>query len=165
MGSIPPLELDEVLLRRVPPSRPECRTIEIRPDGSERVTSVVMSPRSHEEALSCSRLRFTTPLDLLANLRQMSPPIDPTGWKVCCLFVSDIQQIEDGPHGRLEVLADPRLEPPVDLGHCGIYGAQRTACPRNKLTKKRLADAARILTPTQMETLHSGSTREEILRS
>ncbi|MFV0445063.1 MAG: hypothetical protein ACK5Q5_15925 [Planctomycetaceae bacterium] len=82
MGEVPPLDPDEILLRRIPPSRPENKTVDVDADGTERAARNVMSPRKSrktgefEQGLSCSRLRLTSPRELLAALGDR----DPSGW-------------------------------------------------------------------------------------
>ena len=162
MESVPPIEEDEILLRRVPPSTPTMRLVELRSDGTERVASVIMTPRKDrltgacEEALSCSRLRLISPMQLLENLKVGKPPIDPTGWRICYFRVADIRKVEDGPRGCLEVRADPRTAPPIDLGHCGIYGADGQPCPSGKSTTRRMAEVTKLLTLEQVSRIQAG---------
>lgn len=162
MESVPPIEEDEILLRRVPPSTPTMRLVELRSDGTERVASVVMTPRKDrltgacEEALSCSRLRLISPMQLLENLRDGNPPIDPTGWRVCYFRVADIRRIGDGPQGFLDVRADPRTSPPIDLGHCGIYGSNGQPCPKGKSTVRRMAEVTQLFSEDQVSRIQAG---------
>lgn len=162
MESVPPLADDEILLRRVPPSTPQFTTIQRTSDGSERPTSSSMTPRKDsdtqevEVALSCTRLRLTSPRRLLDQLSEEDPPIDPTGWSVCWFRVADVIRIQDGENGNLEVHPEPREECPIDLGHCGIYGASRKPCPSSKSTTRKLAKIARVLTPDQVTLIRAG---------
>ncbi len=157
MSSVPPLAPEEFILRRVPPHF----DIMTLADGSHRPPSNAMMPRklrdgSVETALSCSRLLLTTPAELLSQLQLMEPSIDSTGWKVCYLRVSDVNGIRDGDNGYLSVVTDPRYDIPVDLGHCGIYGANQQPCPRTKIAAKKLAAIARILTDKQVCSMPRG---------
>lgn len=68
---------DDVLIRRIPPSRPGFESITPRSDGGYRASSPMMATRDDEHSLSCSLLRLTPPARLLEDLR--SDGIDPTG--------------------------------------------------------------------------------------
>lgn len=70
----------------------------------------MMSVRNSEDALSCSLLRLTSPVQLLEHLR--SQQIDPIGWQVCAFLVGDVQSLE------FEVEFSPIAG--GDIGHCGI---------------------------------------------
>jgi hypothetical protein len=153
---VPPIDPDEILLRRVPPSSPSNRTVVQTEDGVERPASNTMRPRDDEHALSCSRLLLTSPGGLLRQLAEFKRPIDPAGWRVCWFRVRDIEAIQDGDNGHLVVTTDPRTDPPADLGHCGIYGSAGGPCPRSKGAAKRLAEAARLLTSEQVASLKAG---------
>ena len=157
MDSGPPLDPDEILLRRIP--APLDRNSKLLEDGSRRPNSNCMAPREDsktrriEEALSCSRLRYTSPKSLLDQLQMLPTPIDPTGWSVCWFRVSDLVKIEDGDRGLLEVHPDPTE---LDPGHCGIHGPDGSPCPRTRATSRHLAKIARILTPEQVANIQPG---------
>ncbi len=155
MGPGPAINADEILLRRVrPPLDERCKALS---DGSRRPNSDVMACRSDEVALSCSRLRLTSPRQLLDQLRQMSDPIDPKGWGVCWFRFSDVVQIADGEDGHLEVWIEPTQ---IDLGHCGIYASNGRPCPNTRSARRKLALIARLLSDEQIKLLQAGDTIE-----
>ena len=153
---------DDIVIRRVPPSRPDFVTHDFDECGIERPTSSATRPRQnratkeYERALSCSWLKMTSPAELLANLRRLKDPIDPTGWRICCFRVGDIEELGDGSGGFLKVRHEPELAPPVDLGHCGIYGSDGRPCPHSKGTMSRLAKIGRMLTEEEVVNTKAG---------
>jgi len=126
------IEDDEVLLRRIQPSSSGVETICERSDGGRRATSAAMSTRKGEDDLSCSRLKFTSPHQLLDDLR--SDGIEPSGWHVCKFRVSDVKELD------LEIAFTPNDRDP---GHCSITAENGLAFPNNKAQK--LAKRTRIL--------------------
>jgi hypothetical protein len=162
MAGADPLDINEILLRRVPPDRPGFQTTSTTSDGSKRPSSGTMKPRRNdvtqevEVALSCSRLKLTSPAQLLQQLLQLPDPIDPAGWSVCWFRVADVLRIADGANGFLEVHAEPRTEPPADAGHCGIYGHGQQPCPSTDSAARKLAKIARILSAEQVASLQAG---------
>lgn len=138
---------DEVILRRVPPSTPDVvSTKACPPTGRLRATSIRMSTFPGEEGLSCTRLRQTSPQELLADLR--NDLVDPTGWYVCRMFVSEVRSL------GLEVIHKPTDRDP---GHCEILGKSQSttlAFPNNK--SQSLAKRTRILTASEVVTLKAG---------
>lgn len=119
---------DDIVIRRVPPSRPDFVTHDFDECGIERPTSSATRPRQnratkeYERALSCSWLKMTSPAELLANLRRLKDPIDPTGWRICCFRVGDIEELGDGAGGFLKVRHEPELAPPVDFRYRYHWG-------------------------------------------
>ena len=153
---------DDIVIRRVPPSQPNLVTHYFDERGIERPTSLATRPRRNQEtkeyesSLSCSWLKITSPAELLGHLRQLKNPKDPTGWRVCCFRVGDIELLGDGSGGTLKVRHEPELTPPVDLGHCGIYGSDGRACPRSNGVINRLAKIARMLTEEEVANTTAG---------
>ena len=146
---------DEVLLHRVPPTRPDFVTIKVS-GGCERVSSVTCCPRrkedgTYEYGLSVSRLSVTAPSEVLAALKRAERPKDPSGWRVSAWTAAAIRAVgSDLPPGRqelpLEILVDPTE---VDPGHCQIVGADGLPCPRQEAVVKRLARVA-VLLPAEL---------------
>jgi hypothetical protein len=135
-----PIQDDEVLLRRIPPSRPGFNTIERLPGGGFRAASITMSTRRDEDALSCSRLKRTSPRRLLDILRIQG--IDPAGWSICKFYAADVREL------GLQIEVDPTSD---DEGHCGISTLEGLAYPKKKA--KQLARRTRILTEDEIEEL------------
>lgn len=134
------IEDSEVLLRRVPPSSDAFRTICERADNGFRATSVVMSTGKDEQDLSCSRLRLTSPRQLLDHLREDG--IEPEGWHVCYFLASDVRAL------GMEIDFTPTTRDP---GHCSITGPGGLAYPNSKAQK--LARRTRILTADEVDSL------------
>lgn len=154
-----PISPDEILIRRVPPNRENSESFRRDENGIERPTSGCMQPRKNkitqevEVSLSCSRLKYTSPLQLLDQLRHQDTPIDPKGWGVCVFRASDVTAIEDGSDGRLSVRHEPTS---FDLGHSGIYGNNGQPCPRTKGAAQRLSRIARMLSEGEVTRLQAG---------
>ena len=93
MNAAEPIADDEVILRRIPPSKLGQGSTNPREGGGLRASSFRMTTdeRKGEEGLSCTRLRQTSPQMLLADL--LTDSIDPTGWDVCRLFVRDARAL------------------------------------------------------------------------
>lgn len=143
MASEEPIGDDEVILRRIPPSRLGMDSTKPLPNG-RRATSLHLATKPGEVGLSCSRLRQTSPRELLAEL--VGADIDPTGWMVCRIWVRDVRQL------KLEVIHKPTAR---DNGHCEILGASgMLAFPNNQ--NSRLAKETRILTDDEVATLNAG---------
>lgn len=106
-----------------------------------------------ETSLSCSRLKYTSPQQLLDQLRHQDTPIDPKGWGVCVFRASDVAAIEDGLNGRLSVRHEPTS---LDPGHSGIYGNNGQPCPRTKGAAHRLSRIARMLSEGEVTRLRAG---------
>jgi len=133
---------DEVLLRRIPPSRETQDSICRKNDGTYRAASWRMQTESAEDYLSCSLLCKTTPRQLLDVL--MHDNHDPTGWKVCRFKAKDVRDI------GLEVKHTPTERDP---GHCSIMSADGSRYPKNKRTSQKLAKRTRILTEDEITEL------------
>ena len=144
MSPAEPIGNDEVILRRIPPTTIGMDSTKQLPNGRLRATSVRLSTRDGEHGLSCTRLIQTSPQELLNGL--VAESIDPTGWLVCRLLVSEVRQL------GLEVIHKPTLK---DTGHCEILGAdgvlQYPNSHNSKLAKKSL-----ILTNEEVSTLKAG---------
>jgi hypothetical protein len=156
-GTVSCVASDEILLRRVPPSTQDFVTV--RADGGiERPTSVTLRTRRNtsEQSLSCTRLKMTSPSELLGQLALGGSPMDASGWRVCCFLASDLLQLDDDGDGKLTVVHEPRIIPPVDLGHCGIYGSAGRPYPQAKGVSARLARIARMLTEEEVANTKAG---------
>lgn len=134
---------DEVILRRIPPSRPGIATTKKRPEGGFRATSMTLSTEEEEQGLSCSRLAITAPKGLLNQLTTQG--IDQTDWTVCRIFVRDVRAI------GLDVVPRPV---DTDLGHCEIVDGDQKPFPNAK--KSKLALQTRILTDEEVEQINAG---------
>ncbi len=132
----------EVLLRRVPPSSDDHRTIYERADGTFRATSWVMSTGKDEDDLSCSRLRLMTPRRLLEDLRNDDEDIQPGEWYICRFLVSDVKDL------GLEIAFTPTERDP---GHCSISAQDGLAYSKKKA--QQLARRTRILTDEEIASL------------
>lgn len=129
---------EQIVLRRVPPSKPHLVTcIGIR-SGAVRATSIAMATGQEEEYLSCSLLSHTTPKQLLGQLQEFN--IDSSEWMVCKFSAKDVRET------GFEIFHDPT---PSDSGHCSISGQGGTVIPNTKLQK--LAKRTRILTDEEIE--------------
>ncbi len=148
MDGSEPVEDDEVILRRIPPSTRDLASTTARPDGRLRATSVRLSRRDDEAGLSCSRLVLTSPTDLLNQLHEQE--IDPAGWLVCRIFVKDVRDL------GLDVMPKPMENDP---GHCEIYAADFKPFPNKKAAK--LAKKTRILMDEEVNRLKAGDKIEE----
>ena len=126
---------DDILIRRVPPSSDSFATVAPTGTGRLRAASQMMSVRDNEDALSCSLLRLTSPIQLLENLR--SQQIDPTGWQVCAFLVHDVHSLE------FEVEFSPITG--SDIGHCGIRNPLQGGPKFPNAKAKRLAKLTIIL--------------------
>ena len=126
---------DDILIRRVPPSSDSFATVAPTGTGRLRAASQMMSVRDNEDALSCSLLRLTSPIQLLENLR--SQHIDPTGWQVCAFLVHDVHSLE------FEVEFSPITG--SDIGHCGIRTPLQGGPKFQNAKAKRLAKLTIIL--------------------
>lgn len=145
-----PIADDEVILRRIPPSKLDHDSTSPRVGGGLRAASFRMATdeRKGEEGLSCTRLLQTSPQMLLADL--LSDSIDPTGWDVCRLFVRDVRAL------GLDVIHKPTDR---DRGHCEIVGKDQNkalAFPNTK--SQKLAKRTRILTAEEVAALKAGDT-------
>jgi hypothetical protein len=96
-----------------------------------------------EEGLSCTRLKITSPRDLLGQLHLDG--IDPQGWMVCRILVADVEKL------GLTVRASPTDRDP---GHCEIRGTPQQSYTSGVSSK--LAKGTRILTDDEVETLVAG---------
>lgn len=132
-----PIDDNEKLLRRIPPSSEGFHTIVERKDEGSRATTPSMKTRKDEDHLSCSRLRFTSPHHLLEDLRNDNKY--PEGWNICQFLVSDLKEI------GLEIMFSPTDR---DSGHCSITGEGGLSYPNNKAQK--LARRTRILTSKEI---------------
>lgn len=126
------IEDEDVLIRRIPPSRPGFESITPRSDGGYRASSAMMATRDDEHSLSCSLLRLTPPARLLEDLR--SDSIDPNGWHVCRFLAKDVREL------GLEVVSDPTERDP---GHCSISG--KNGVPFPSKAAKKLANRTVVL--------------------
>lgn len=133
---------DEIILRRIPPDTDVVST-QGNPDGTLRATSSRLKLRPGEQGLSCTRLCLTSPLQLLQQLT--FDGIEPEGWMVCRLFVSEVNEL------GLQVLALPTDRDP---GHCEIRPT--AAQPYTGGMASKLAKKTRILTQQEVEGSKSG---------
>jgi len=131
---------DEVLLRRIPPTSDDFKTVMETIDGGLRATSGSMSTRRNETELSCSLLRLTTPKRLLENLDFHS--IESSSWMVCRFLASDVRAVQ------LEVKHTPTEDDP---GHCSITSESGLDFPKN--SGKKLAKKTRILSQEEIAAL------------
>ena len=139
----------EVILRRIPPSTIDLDSTKSRhPEPGYRATSPRLSTKPGEQGLSCSRLRQTSPQELLNQLSQ--DEIDPEGWLVCRIRVQDVLAL------GLEVIHVPIDG--RDSGHCEIRGKNGLDFPNAKSSK--LARKSRILTAEEVSSLHAGDALE-----
>lgn len=139
----------EVVLRRVPPSG-SVDSVCPRPEGGMRATSAHLSIRHRRDEIgvSCSRLLMTSPSELLELLRKQG--IDPVGWFVCRMFVSDIRE------AGLEVVC---VDDDHDPGHCEIRGQGGVEFPSK--ANKRLSKINRILTDDEVAILQAGDSIDD----
>ena len=126
---------DDILIWRVPPSSDSFATVAPTGTGRLRAASTMMSVRDNEDALSCSLLRLTSPIQLLEHLRTQQ--IDPTGWQVCAFLVRDVQSIE------FEVKFSPIAG--GDIGHCVIRNPLQGGPKFPNAKAKKLAKLTIIL--------------------
>ena len=136
-----PILGDEILLRRIPPSSAGNVTISERPDGGCRATSWAMKTKPSEDALSCSRLKLTSPNQLLDML--LSQGKDSSEWHVCEFKVSDVLEL------GLEIAFTPTE---IDPGHCSITAQNGSPYP-NGTKAQKLAKRTRILTQEEIDNL------------
>jgi len=129
---------EQIVLRRVPPSKPQLATCTELKSGELRATSIAMATERGEEYLSCSLLSHTTPKQLLDQLQKFG--VDSNGWMVCIFRAKDVRET------GYEIFHDPT---PSDPGHCSISGQGGTVIPNKKLQK--LAKRTRILTEDELE--------------
>ena len=98
----------ELIIRRVPPDG-NPKTVKVDEDHVLRPTSGMMSTRSGEAGLSCSRKSLTSPESLLAQLETQGK--DSRGWMVCQLPVAAVTAL-----GFQVVICPTEIDP----GHCEI---------------------------------------------
>lgn len=134
---------DEVILRRIPPSTLGMASTKELPNGDHRATSVRLSTKPDEQGLSCTRLKLTSPQQLLAQLEHDG--IAQDGWFVCRMTVSDVRSL------ALEVIPFPTERDP---GHCEIRSLDSLAYPNTRNSK--LAKKTRILTADEVATIRAG---------
>ena len=139
---------DEVIIRRIPPSTAGGASTKELHDGRHRATSFRMSTKHPDETgLSCSRMKLTSPRELLDQLQIHG--IDPVGWTVCRLLVRDVREL------GLDVVF---CRTDDDPGHCEIRGKDGLDFP-NK-SSSRLAKKSLILTEEQIKTLKAGDSEK-----
>lgn len=144
MPSPDEIDPNELIIRRVLPSDENTRRIEFV-EGQERLTSPTMQPRANEDYLSFSRVKLTSPVELINLARAHLSEDRLTGVSVWGLTVAEVMQIEDGSDGHLCVLPQPT---PEDPGHCGVFSEGGKPYPPNKKkVNKNLARAARKILP------------------
>ena len=146
MPDVETIDDDEVILRRIPPSDTIESTM-LREGGGLRATSARLSTRDDEEGLSCTRLRQTSPADLLSQLRLHG--MSPETWMVCRLHVQEVRSL------GLNVVHKPT---DWDPGHCEVVN------PNGKVTSKlssKLAKRSRILTDEEVARLLAGARLED----
>ena len=155
MQHVPPLEPDELLLRRILPRKSWKKRERVDPSGPVRVQE--MRPRlrgggstEREHGLSCSRLRLTSPLKLLRDVKHL--PRSDLFW-VCAFRLRDVLLIPDPEGGTLRVQVEQTFQ---DSGHVVIVGSNGRPCPDTDITRNRLADVARLLTEEEVRTLDAG---------
>ena len=131
---------DEIILHRIPP--PESENTKPAERGRNRPISQRLQTLSKDaRGLSCSRLKQTSPRNLLGQL--VSHGKDPEGWSVCFLRVGDVRDL------GLDVIHVPRENDP---GHCEIRGQFVRKTP------KRLSEIARMLTSEELGSIVAGDT-------
>ena len=110
---------DDILIRRIPPSKESFQTVVQGANGRQRAVSSVMTVRDQESDLSCSLLRITSPQLLLDHLRAQQK--DPAGWLVCAFRVCDLKAIG--------FTVEPSPIPDGDLGHCSVRNPESNGGP------------------------------------
>ena len=149
---VPPLDEGEVLLHRIPPRGKSGK--KKRAAFGSPVKARELRPRlNRDHGLSCSRLRLTSPADLL---RAVSDHEDADLWTVCALRVADVLSVvdpEDPDGGRLRVVVKPE---PHDPGHVEIVGPGDRPCPYELVPREALAGLARILSDEEVQNLRAG---------
>lgn len=145
MDGTEPVADDEVILRRIPPSKLGIATTKEVSKGGHRATSATLSTDQGEEGLSCSRLAITSPQQLLNQLSDQGKDLE--GWTVCRMFVRDVRAL------GLDVVPRPVQN---DLGHCEIVDADSKPYPNSK--KSKLAKKTRIMTDEEIIRLKGGDT-------
>lgn len=106
---------DEIILKRLPPSRPGGPTTrKNRPGIGLTATSFSLRPRPDEEHPSWSRRSITSAAELLSLAERQG--LDIRGWSVCAVTVQDVRDLE------LDVVATPTDEDP---GHCEVVPTER----------------------------------------
>ncbi len=138
---------DEIILRSIPPSAAGQDSITQCDDGSFRPASFRMCTKPSESGLSCTRLRQTSPQELLDQL--ILDGNSTVGWMVCWMRASDIRQI------GLEVIYKPTNR---DIGHREIRGENPTGgiCDFPSKRNGKLAKIARILSDDVVANLRAG---------
>lgn len=134
---------DEFIIRRIPPSKPEIQLdyVTTKDGDRKRATSIALALRAGEIGLSCSRLKETSPKQLLAQVGVST--LD--GWTVAIWKISEL------PIG-LKVEITPSVPPDLDPGHCEIR-------PIDTYTRKiqsNLAKSSTILSVEDIESLKPG---------
>ena len=134
---------DEFIIRRIPPSKPQIQLDFIKPidDRRYRATSIALALRQGETGLSCSRLRITSPKQLLAQ----DGVTITDGWTVA------IWRVDELPTG-LQVVATPSKPAELDLGHCEIRPIDRYT----KALQSKLAGASVILSAEEIDSMNAG---------
>ncbi len=124
----------ELILHRIPSPLSE-NTKPIEGGGSRPISQRMQLLKPEDSGLSCSRLKQTSPRQLLNQLYAMAK--DPAGWGVCVLKVSSVRAL------GLDVVHKPEG---ADPGHCEIQGTFSRKTPR------KLAKISRMLTEDEVET-------------
>ena len=160
MPDAPPLEPDEVLLHRLPPRKKGRRT-----EFGQPVKARELRPRPDKErpgerqhGLSCSRLRLTSPGDLL---RAVADFPDGDSWTVCAFRLRDVRGVPDPDGGSLRVEVQPTDDDP---GHVVIVGSDGRPCPDKQQARDDLAAVARVLSDDELRTLRVGDPPPDDLR-
>ena len=151
MPDPPPLEPGEVLLRRLLPRGK--RRAEYGKPVKGREMRPRRKPENWERGLSCSRLRLTSPADLIARL---PPSIDASRCAVCALRSERVLAVADrsGPSGSfLRIEVDPTDDDP---GHVVIVVGDGRPCPDSQETRDELAALARVLSEEEVAGLRAG---------
>ena len=120
------IRIDDILIRRVPPTSVAFKTVTPNGTGRDRATSASLSLKDDEQELSCSLLRITSPRQLLDHLTDQR--INPTGWNVCAFVVRDVESL--GFTVRFTPIEGG------DTGHCSISN-QNEGGPRFPDSKTR----------------------------
>ena len=151
MPDPPPLEPGEVLLRRL--LRGKGGRVGLGKPVKGREMRPRRKPENWERGLSCSRLRFTSPADLL---EAVPPSVDASRCTVCAFRSDRVLAVpdRDGPPGTfLRIEADPTED---DFGHVVIVGGDGRPCPDSQETRDELAALARVLSEGEVATLRAG---------
>lgn len=137
---------DEIILHRIPPNSERGTYRQERGSGRVTATSFAFKLREGEEGISCTRIGQTSPQQLLDLLPD---ELDPTGWGVCQIKVSEIRKL------GLEVVHCPTDDDP---GHCEIRPTPEK--PLNSGAASKLAKRTRMLSEKEISSGQIEPTQE-----